>query len=676
MASKALKKFLKYHGEEFCLYDANVGDVAYYAMQCQASYETSDHKESPKEQPPRKITLTTTVKEERTSITVSDRDLRWEEDNIDKKRPYLLLIWNCTDINVTAKALKYTIGCSLYDPKKSTWGKIVDIPPNPEQEWKMGDSEQFVPTYTVEFLKKRQVVTESVVGSYGLVAVAKIWSWYKCIRHNRAVRIIESACKEASLHGPGTLINQSVRNGSASDVRSITCQHPNWKINDKNWMTGKTALREAVEHHNCDVVTFLIGLGADPNCRDGTNEDFILYAALRDTTPGGVTITRHLLSFIETKADPDDIPFSSNEVASSDGKRFWLETSRSRKPYSKDFMAEIGAPHLPRYIFSLVGQPYAKWKIIKDISLTLSNQEKYHRMVFVLGGKPGHGKTMAAQELSKVLSGSDADFLKVSCANVNSVHELFGSSGAFRGSEVGSELNNFVVDHSDRMGVVNLDEFDRLESTVRDGLFTIFDKGEWVNKKLGLKSQTITLDCKKIIWVLTTNVFDEKIGHFYEEEEKSFHGRQWNGIERKTKKGFRGAFSETFGDAMSRRLGSLIPFVRFTKEERIAFVEDEIDKLRLMYAKPAVKKDDEGKNVRIVGGFNFSLDPDVVNFIADEEHYDEYMGATSITDFIKEEITDRFTELCIDGEDLNGTSGHFSLTGRKGSKEITFEWYE
>jgi len=43
-----------------------------------------------------------------------------------------------------------------------------------------------------------------------------------------------------------------------------------------------------------------------------------------------------------------------------------------------------------------------------------------------------------------------------------SLLELFGGSGAYRGSEVGSELNNFVVNHRDRVGIVNLDEFDRL----------------------------------------------------------------------------------------------------------------------------------------------------------------------------------------------------------------------
>lgn len=185
---------------------------------------------------------------------------------------------------------------------------------------------------------------------------------------------------------------------------------------------------------------------------------------------------------------------------------------------------------------------------------------------------------IGAPRLLLGVNDSDEDFLKVSCANVNSVFELFGGSGAYQGAKVGSELNNFVVNHCDRVGIVNLDEFDRLDSTVQDGLFTIFDKGEWVNKRL-LRTQTETLDCRRIIWILTTNVFDNKIVSFCEGEDKCFKERKFKDIERKVKRIFQKEMVENFGKAMSRRLGSVIPFVPFTKEDCVAFVEDEIDRI-------------------------------------------------------------------------------------------------
>jgi transcriptional regulator with AAA-type ATPase domain len=75
------------------------------------------------------------------------------------------------------------------------------------------------------------------------------------------------------------------------------------------------------------------------------------------------------------------------------------------------------------------------------------------------------------------------------CANLNSAFELFCGGGCYFGAEVGSELNNFVVNHSNNVGIVYLDEFDRLKPELRDGLFMIFDNGEWVNKKHSSQSQ-------------------------------------------------------------------------------------------------------------------------------------------------------------------------------------------
>ena len=443
------------------------------------------------------------------------------------------------------------------------------------------------------------------------------------------------------------------RHERVGEVKRYITQRPTskWNVNSKNGVTNKSALREAVEHHNYDVIKMLVGLGADPNMRDGKDDDFILYAALRDTSPGAIKTTRLLLTFMETKADPDGQAGSSNTMASSDGKRYWLETSRNRKNYRPDDMVQMGVPHLPRFIFSLAGQAYAQWKLVKEISVTLANQETYHRMVFVLGGPPGHGKTMTAEALFQIL-GEDAsarDFLKISCANVNSLFELFGGSGAYRGSEVGSELNNFVANHRDRVGIVNLDEFDKLEPKVRDGLFTIFDKGEWVDKKMSLAYQTKTLDCKKIIWVLTTNIFDNDIISFYEEEVKRFEQRNWIDLEKRIKKAFQGKIKGQFGDALARRIGSLIPFVPFTKPDRIAFVENEIDTFRYMHTKPAVKKTDEGA-VRLVGNFEFTVEPEVGAFIADQ--YDTNSGATSLKDCVKAEILDTINGYHLDGESL------------------------
>lgn len=285
---------------------------------------------------------------------------------------------------------------------------------------------------------------------------------------------------------------------------------------------------------------------------------------------------------------------------------------------------------------------------------------------------------MAGKELCQALGGAspEDDFLKISCPNVNSLFELLGGSGAYKSSEVGSELNNFVVSHCSKIGVVNLDEFDCLQPEVRDGLFTIFDKGEWVdkNKKTDSKKQTKTLDCRKIVWVLTTNRFDDDIIDFYNKEKKTFDDkrpkpRKWRQIDRKIKRVFKQPIEDEFGEAMARRLGSLIPFVPFTQEDRVVFVEHEIEEWRISYAKPP---NANAEPVRLVGSFNFTVDPEVVNFIADE--YDKSQGATSIKDFLEKEIVNEINQTYLEGTDMGGTVGRFVLTGEPGEEGIEFEW--
>ena len=333
----------------------------------------------------------------------------------------------------------------------------------------------------------------------------------------------------------------------------------------------------------------------------------------------------------------------------------------------------MGVIRLPRFFFALTGQDYVKWKLVSEITTRLANQDAYHQMVFVLGGPPGHGKTMAAKELCCALGGDNAeqDFLKVSCANMNSTFELFGGSGAYQGSETGSELNNFVVNHRERLGVVNLDEFDRLDSKTSDALFTIFDKGEWVNKKKSsCRYQTQTLSCTKIVWVLTTNVFDDDILKCFEEEKAEFEARNFKSSERKIKKRFKSVIEKRFGLAMARRLGPLIPFVPFSKKEHVAVIEQLLDEKRITFATPPPLPDTPA---RLVSNFEFEYDDKVVEYIADEG-YDKNQGATSLQDFLFEEIEKPIIQTHTEGQDISGTHGRFSLDGEPGEQMIEFEW--
>ena len=629
------------------------------------------------------------------SFTLQKSDLVWAPSDEKPKQElndtFLLLsvdarsneiYGNVTYPRILARPLKYEQGQVLYDAERNRCGRISAIPSISSSDTYMSlhhynnSRLSFDPYYLANGseLTSQTEIQKFVVGQkHKAAAGARIGKWWKCCRFNKSVRMCQAAKTIAQRRGPYTKFNHLCRNGTVAAVRDYLLRNASvFDINDEHHLTQKCPLREAAEHNNDGTIAFLVSKGADPNKADG--KGFILYSCLRSTSAGSLRTTRTLLSLMETRADPDGDKGSSDRIASSDGKRYWLGVSRRRPKYRKEDMVNMGVPNLPQFYFALAGQSYAQRTLVKNIAGKLANQEKYRRLVFVLGGPPGHGKTMAAKELCQALGGEspEQDFLKISCANVNSVFELFGGAGCYKQSEVGSELNNFVVNHRSRIGVVNLDEFDRLKAEVRDGLFTIFDKGEWIDKKTSSAYQTKTLDCKNIVWVLTTNAFDNDIIRFFEKERRHFDARNWLQLDRKIKRSFKGAIESQFGDAMARRLGSVIPFVPFTKDERIALIEHEIEEWRLSYAKPTAERKKKDGPVRLVGNFEFTVDPAVIRFIADE--YDESQGATSLKDFLEDGIVGPINDYHLEGENLEHTQGHFSLVGSPGEQDIEFQW--
>ena len=99
-------------------------------------------------------------------------------------------------------------------------------------------------------------------------------------------------------------------------------------------------------------------------------------------------------------------------------------------------------------------------------------------------------------------------------------------SGAYQGAFEGSTLNNFIVrmSKSKSIGVVLLDEIDKAQCNVHSGLYQVFDKGEWTNKKLidGSGGQTDIVSCRNIIFIMTTNVADSIVDDYARENDEVY----------------------------------------------------------------------------------------------------------------------------------------------------------
>jgi ATP-dependent Clp protease ATP-binding subunit ClpA len=192
----------------------------------------------------------------------------------------------------------------------------------------------------------------------------------------------------------------------------------------------------------------------------------------------------------------------------------------------------------------------------------------------IFAGPSGNGKTELAHWLARLLNKPSDDFyIKIDCGKLSNAGEIFGMSGAYRGAEQGSALNNFVLRMSlelQAVGIVLLDEIEKASQDVIHALYQVIDKGEWTNKRLtSCGSQTKVISCQNLIFIMTTNACDSEILDFVKQHEEIYDtvadDLEDLGSELSTK--IRGIlqFSYPFTEAFLGRVGRVVPFLPMAK---------------------------------------------------------------------------------------------------------------
>lgn len=265
---------------------------------------------------------------------------------------------------------------------------------------------------------------------------------------------------------------------------------------------------------------------------------------------------------------------------------YFLEFGRRVTSYNRDQLAGI-ASHVkvPRLVlmteidFSIiVGQRLAKEMIRKEVVTYFWGRHDKRGgapvqkpLTMIFAGPSGNGKTEIAMTLKELLNAPiDNAYEKIDCAKLSRHTEFFGLSGAYEGSRQGSALNNFIVRMSgetEKIGVVVLDEFDKVEKEIVTGLYQVFDRGEWTNKQLTQDngSQTSVVSCKNIIFVMTVNAADSCIVQYVKDhpeiysspkEEMMMHGHE---LESKIQKALQSTYP--FTSAFLGRVNCFVPFL-------------------------------------------------------------------------------------------------------------------
>jgi len=224
-----------------------------------------------------------------------------------------------------------------------------------------------------------------------------------------------------------------------------------------------------------------------------------------------------------------------------------------------------------------------------------------------------------------------------------------------------------MLNHNGSIGVVILEEFEKLGDAAKEALLHPLESGEWSVKKPG---KTICVDCSNIIFLMTSNLKNKEILGWLKEK-KAIEKWSASKSEKETKsielwiiKEVSQIIKNSIKDGrvkeFARRL-EVIPFVSFNSIQQQVIVEAMEEKLSSRYKHPP-----EGE--RLYGNLDLIFMPEFNKDIL--KQYDEYEGATSLVTAIHKRLNDAAIEI----EKLNPkpTSMWFYINPEYKTQEFSF----
>lgn len=172
--------------------------------------------------------------------------------------------------------------------------------------------------------------------------------------------------------------------------------------------------------------------------------------------------------------------------------QYWLDIAQQiyRTPpttkMTRHRLKELSLEELVQILLSITGQRLASQLLFDKVLCHRVHSSRACGtlgvpLVLLFAGPPGHGKTVLSERLATAIA--DGRSQKIPCEQHKDTYAMFGAYAPYQGSEKGSLLNNFLCDNDDSsIRVVLLDEFDKTESEVVDGLLNVFDRAEYFDR--------------------------------------------------------------------------------------------------------------------------------------------------------------------------------------------------
>jgi energy-coupling factor transporter ATP-binding protein EcfA2 len=170
-------------------------------------------------------------------------------------------------------------------------------------------------------------------------------------------------------------------------------------------------------------------------------------------------------------------------------------------------------------------------------------------LVLVFTGPSGHGKTELAKSLGSLLG---VEMEQVNCTVMNQETDLFGPRPPMSDWQKGSRVNNFICRNDGKRSVIFMDEFEKTDAKVHNSLLIPFQEGmhqssaSWTLVRHSDIDLTLNfpgsyedrrdakkiVDCRKTIWILATNEFDDTIHKYHEDNKAGLESNDVNEQER------------------------------------------------------------------------------------------------------------------------------------------------
>ncbi|KZT26598.1 P-loop containing nucleoside triphosphate hydrolase protein [Neolentinus lepideus HHB14362 ss-1] len=221
---------------------------------------------------------------------------------------------------------------------------------------------------------------------------------------------------------------------------------------------------------------------------------------------------------------------------------------------------------LARVRYDIVGQHRALEQLFRVLSMN-SQSFSVAPLVILLCGPSGHGKSLLARKFGSLL---EVPTHTVNMTTLRSTHDIWQSHSMNPYEEPStSTLAEFLIDNEGKRCVVVLDEIDKAE----DEKFLLSLLMPWEIGRCSPEAGRRHIDVGKVIWIGTSN-----IGHDLVFAHEAGRPDPYSSLSREEyvelMRQLRPVVSDRLGASLVSRVTTVLPFVPFTEDEKMAIAAE------------------------------------------------------------------------------------------------------